>query len=219
MSLFKASEKAQTSGGKFPSLEPGTYDAVLHGIIELGVHTKRGFKGASDRDVPMLNFLFEIPSVTNDDGVTKIVSKKLPYSLHEKSGMSKIIKALIHSTDQDKVVDTVHAEEGIQALLGKPVSITVDDWTPPESAYPVSVVREITPLDPRLPEQPVAVREPVLFAISAKDAVEVFTEKLTPYTRKTIMEASNASSFPVALHEAYKSTLEDESQAVDDVLG
>ena len=219
MSMFKSSEKASEKAGGFATLEPGKYDAVLHGIIELGVQTKKGYQGAPDKNVPMLQFLFEIPSVQSDDGVTKLVSKKVPYSLHEKSGLSAVVRALIQSSDQDKVVETVHSKEGIEGLIGRAISVTVDDWTPPDANFPVSVIRELSILDSRLPEQPKAIREPVLFSISSKDAVEVFTTKLTRHTQKTIIEAVNASTFPAALHEAYKSLQEDADDNTNKVLG
>ena len=78
------------SGASVPPMEAGTYPAVCIGIVDLGEQYSEMFKKYSDN----LLIIWEIPSQTIEiDGEDKPrwLSKDFAASLHEKSGLHKML--------------------------------------------------------------------------------------------------------------------------------
>ncbi len=78
------------SGSSVPPMEAGTYPAVCVGIVDLGEQYSETFKKYSDK----LLIIWEIPSQTIEiDGEDKPrwLSKDFSASLHEKSGLHKML--------------------------------------------------------------------------------------------------------------------------------
>ena len=199
-------------GKVFKPVEAGKHDAILHAIIELGVHPKT-YSGETTSSV-QVKFVFELPSELNDDGTTRVVGKQVKASLHEKSKFMEISRALLQSTNDDDIVEQISGN--IDILIGKPVVLTVKQFTT-DSGKLVSYIDKVSELDSRLPSQPEAVRDGFVFSTKNADAAEVFKNKLTDYTRKTIMEAENSKDYPSSIHETYASLLED--SVANKVLG
>lgn len=198
----------KSDGGKqFSPIPAAKHDAVLHAVIEVGVHPKT-FKGDT-KSSSQVKFVFELVNEKDDSGMTRVLGKQVKASLHEKSKFMEIARALLKSDDNDAIVEKLSGATGISDLIGLPAVVTVKQFTG-DNGNAVSYIDSVTELDARLPNQPVAVREGFVFSPFKDDAVKVFKKNLTNYTRDLIMSAENASDFPAELHEADKSLREDD---------
>lgn len=188
----------------FKPVEEGIYDAVIHGIVHLGVQPQLDDPKTGKPKPPRgtLKIVFELPDVIRDDGQTGLISKNMPMSGHEKSGYYKLFAACLghNKTNSEVVIST-----SVETLLGKKLALTIVNWSNPESGKSGAKVPEngINFLDARLSAVAKPATRPVFFFTPLNPDLDVFNNILTYWTQKTVMEALNASSYPEELHKAW----------------
>jgi len=193
-----------STGGKYECLPVGSYDYVIHGIVGLGLRP-HSFEGKELKPHAVIKIIFEIPDSLREDGMTELLSVKLPISTNEKSHFFKFCTVLLGAsiTNVAENMNRLCTATGLKNLLGKTGTLTVSDWKSGEGR---SVDRAgFHPLHPKAPV-PAATRECIFFNPFSPD-IDVFKNNLTFYTRKDIMEALNADSFTDELKQAYQETL------------
>lgn len=197
------------SSGNFELLPTGEYDAVIHGIINLGLRPVE-FQGEVKAPAVFIKLVLELPDKVREDGMTTVVSKKIKLTNSvDKGNYAKLLTTLGEKVTKANM-NSYLSSNALKALLGKSVIVTVDHWQSDDGVK--ATVRELLKLDPRLP-QPKATRETFFFNPLAPD-LAVFKDILTYYTKKEVMEALNASNFPAELHAAWAE--EQEKKALAD---
>lgn len=91
-----ASESSGSSGGNYQPIEPGMYQAICYGIIDLGTHFDETWKKSRHKvciqwEIPEIRIELERDGQTID--APRITSKQYPLSLHEKSGLRKDLES------------------------------------------------------------------------------------------------------------------------------
>lgn len=188
-------------GSNYKALEQGEYDAVVHGIVSLGLRPDEftNESGVTEKKDPKiyLRVIFEIPDKLRDDGTTTTTSKSIKLTKDPvKGNWGKFLTALGERVDKDNI-DHYKSKEKLNSLLGKSVVVDVAEWKNGEG----SSIAAFRKLDPRLP-QPKATRETFFFNPLSPD-LKMFRENLTFKTKQEVMSALNANQFPRELHEAW----------------
>lgn len=206
---------ATMGGGKeFKTVDAGTYDALLFGVVFTGVQKQKPFKGEEKKPQPQVKFLFEIPGLLRDDGQTQTMAKTVNAMTSERSNCVKIINAISNRTlNAGELQALVSSSEPLKTLVGAAVVINVDKFTT-DDGKEISYIKDFLPLDARIPK-PDATRPELFFTPLVPD-LKVFSE-LTRYTKAEIMEAENNKDFPTELHQAYVADQEQESANVPQV--
>lgn len=195
-------------GTEFKTVDAGTYDALLFGVVFIGVQKQKPFKGEAKKPQPQVKFLFEIPGLLRDDGQTMTMAKTVNAMTSERSNCVKIINAIANRTLNAKELnDLVSSSEPLKTLVGSAVVVTVDKFTT-EDNKEISYIKDFLPLDARIPK-PEATRPNLFFTPLVPD-MQVFGE-LTKYTKEQIMTAENNKDFPRELHQAHVADQEQES--------
>lgn len=194
------------SSGGYELLPAGEYDAVIHGIINIGLRPVE-FQGEKKAPAVFIKLILELPDKLRDDGVSTVVSKKIKLTNSvDKGNYAKLLTTLGEKVSKANI-NSYLTSDALKALLGKSAIVVVDHWQSDDGVK--ATVRELLKLDPRLP-QPQATRDTFFFNPLAPD-LAVFKDTLTYYTKKEIMEALNADNFPPELHAAWAE--EQEKQA------
>ena len=185
----------------YKALEQGEYDAVVHGIVSLGLRPDEftNEAGAVEKKDPKiyLRVIFEIPGKLRDDGTTVTTSKSIKLTRDPvKGNWGKFLTSLGERVDKDSI-DHYKSKEKLNGLLGKSVVVDVAEWKNGEG----SSIATFRKLDPRLP-QPKATRGVFFFNPLSPD-LKIFRENLTFKTQQEVMSALNANQFPRELHEAW----------------
>lgn len=190
-----------SGGGEFKPIDEGTYDAVLHAIIQNGTH-KREFKGEEKTPANMIKLLFEIPELKREDGTSQIVGKEMPSLMSERANFFKFLKAMgiVKEPTDEELGRAFGTKEAIESILGTAVSVEIAHFETKEGKT-VHYLEGVRKLDPRVP-QPKATLEPYIFTFADPD-IEVFKNKLNKYGRERIMHSLNVKNLPKAFHEAY----------------
>lgn len=200
-------------------LENGTYDAVLSAVIDLE-HQVNDYVKDDPKIEHHVKLLFEVPEYTETiEGVELpvILSREVNLSSGEKSKFFEFINAIMKSkVSQDEVLDIINNDGAIKDLLGKALVIQVEQYDTKQTDDKGNVVKRnkikgFSTLRANKP-QPKAVREPFVFEVANPD-IEIFTNKLSRWTRDKLMTANNNDEFPPELHKAYRSIKEQEANA------
>lgn len=185
----------------FKPVGAGIYDAVIHGIVHLGLQPQPADMATGDARHPcnMLKIIFELPDSIRDDEETALISKDIPVKAGEKSNYYKLFYACFGpKTDMGLVVST-----GVEELLGKKLALTVAEWTSQDGKRSGSKVESFAFLDPRLAAIAKPAKRDTFFFSPLKPDINIFNDTLTDWTRKMIMEALNAAQYPKELLQAY----------------
>lgn len=195
-------------GGDFKPLDAGSYDFVIHGIIGLGLRPKT-FEGKEMPPTAVIKIIFELPQSIRDDGQTQVIGYKINPSVSPKSNYYKLCKMLLGDRVSEATMSEFVTSKGMQQLLGQVGVLTVKHWDK-DGRVIATIDRDgFSKLDPRLPK-PEAKRPAFFFNPFAPD-LATFKEILTAHSRKEVMEALNADTFPPELHQAYAKSLEDDA--------
>lgn len=193
-----------------PTLDPvarGTYDALVQAIIWLENQEYTNFSGKKVIG-PKVKIVFEIPDMVDDEGKSRVIAKTVNATTNEKGTLCKIVSATqgvaLSSTELKGVINE-SSTGALHSLLGKAIVLTVDHFNN-DSGDTLAYIKEFSTLDKRLPV-PEQNREQVFFDPTNPD-MQMY-EKLTRYTKKQVMSATNASDFPKELHDAYLKEQED----------
>lgn len=179
-------------------LDEGTYDAVIIGVVNTGLHPVK-FKGEKKMPASYIRVVLEIPAITNDEGESATVQKRIKLTSHvEKGKFAEVLKALGEKVDKNTIMGYL-THKGLEKLLGKTCTITIDHFETDKGKR--NAVGNISRLDPRL-EQPKASRK--LFCFNPfKPDIAVFKNDVTAFTQKEVMTALNSDNYPPELHEAW----------------
>lgn len=202
------------AGGNYECLPEGSYDYVVHGIVGLGLrpHT---FEGKELSPRAEIKVIFEIPDHKREDGQTELLSVRFPISSSNRSNYFKFCSSIFGEsvTGVEDNMNKLCTATGMKEILGKTGTLSVVAWKNDKEKRSVSQ-KGFYPLHPKAPK-PEATREFVFFNPFNPD-IKVFKEKLTSWTRKSIMEAVNASEFSDELKKAYEeSKAEDEAKKAE----
>jgi hypothetical protein len=187
-----------TVGGKeFKVLEPGNYDAIVHGIVFLG-QVANNFKnkdGSPQAPQPTIKIIVEIPSeIRDNDGSTLTMGTDVTLSVGEKGNFTPIVSAILNKKMTKEDMAKYMFTAGLKELLGKAVIAGVVNVVKDDNKTRAYLDRKgFHPLDPRLPK-PVAKRD-IFFFNPYKPDIEVFEKTLTAWTRKQLMSAVNVAAF------------------------
>lgn len=191
------------TGGEFKDVPVGIHDAVVHGIVYLGL-VANNFKkddGSPQPPAPQIKIIVELPNEVRGDGQTQVMSTDVTVSCGEKGNYLPIVSAITKKKQSPETMVEFQYSDGMKSLLGKAVGVTVTEWER-DGRKGVTLDRKgFFPFDVRLP-QPVAKRETFFFSPMNPD-IEIFEKTLTAWTRKKIMEATNAEQFPDALKQSW----------------
>ena len=206
---FMVTDIEKKSG--YDPLESGRYDATLHCIIALE-RQKTVWEGKETVKTRVL-MIFEIPSIERSlsDGTKApaLQSYEITWSASMKGNCLGVINAITHdSHTEESLYDFITNEDSIKSLLGKPCVVDVTKKLNKKGNM-ANYVNGILELDVRLP-QPVPHREPFIFTAKSPD-LEIFKQKLLPWTRDKLMSAVNSDEFPKELHKAYRDIKEQEA--------
>ena len=201
--------------GSFKPVDPGTYDAVVHGIVSLGVQAQKDDPVTKEPKPPKgtLKIIFEMPDVVRDDGQTALISKNMILSNHEKSGYYKLFAACLGQTNTTKLLVTTTS---VEELLGKKLALTIVNWHNPENDTNGAKVPENATnyLDARLAAVATPATRPTFFFDPMNPSLEIFRDTLTYWTQKTVMDALNASNYPKELHELWVKIQEEKNATI-----
>lgn len=188
-------------------LEAKDHDAVVHGIVNLGLRPVE-FQGEKKNPAVFIKVILELPDVIREDNETAVIGKKVKLTNSvDKGNYAKLLTAFGEKVTKINMSSYLNSE-ALKKLLGKPIIARIDHWESEEGTR--AAVRELVKLDPRLP-QPQATRATFFFNPLAPD-LEVFKNTLTYFTQKEIMEALNADSFPKELHLEWVKIQEDKAK-------
>lgn len=198
-------------------LKEGQYDAVLHGVINLGL--KEGMEqtykdeetgeAVTKKPEPavMYRFVFELPNdLRANDDQPHVIHKDVKLSdwIPKKkgqleSGFHKLLKALGEDPTRTTICDYM-TMSALSKLAGKAVTLEVVEKTS-QSGNSYNRVSNVIRLHPKV-TPPTPVREFFYFNPRNPD-LNVFKSTLTYWTQKEIMEALDSSNFPETLHKEW----------------
>lgn len=211
--------KSSNNNTSFEALEAGTYDAVLSAVVDLE-HQINDFDKDNPKVEHQVKFLFEVPEKTYEvDGVALpyLLSRTVQLSSGERSNFFKLMCALSKKQlTQDAVLDMINSETAVKNMLGKALVLQVDTYKTKHldgNNQPIhrNKITGFSSLRASL-AQPQPVREVFMFEVANPD-INIFKEKLSKWTRDTIMTAQNSEEFPAELHKAYRDVREAEENA------
>lgn len=191
----------------FTSMDVGEYDAVIHGVIGLGLHPVADYKGKKKQPNVFVRVIFEIPSLLRDDKSTTTIGKRIKLGIHENSKCYEFLSDVYGKSFNKTEVGSYIDSAGLKQLLGKTVTVTISTFE--KEGKNITYVEKAARLDPRLP-QPVSTRELFLFNPLNPD-IEVFKKILTYKTQEDVMNALNSDNYPKELHEAWVAIQEDKA--------
>jgi len=201
----------QSGGGARKPIDEGRYDARVIGIVGLGLQAQRAYQGQAKPDVQKVKIIFELTNAKRElkDGtkVTEVCAKSITASTHEKSNFCKYVKAITNITfSTDTFTAFVSDDDNLKGLLGVAVQVDIGHFE--AEGKTLSYVSGTVGLDPRI-ECAKATRNTFMFFPSCPDLAA--WSEMTYYTKKEIMDAKDASTFPKELHAQWVSDQEAES--------
>ena len=179
-------------------LDEGDYDAVIFGVINLGLQTVE-FQGEVKQPATFIRLILEIPSITDSEGNSATIQKKVKLtSSVDKGNYAKLLVALGEKVTTANISNYL-TPAALQGLLGKTASVKIEHFNTADGKR--NMVQDISRLDPRLP-QPKGTKKHFFFNPFNPD-LDVFKDDVTIYGKKEIMGALNSSNFPKELHAAW----------------
>jgi hypothetical protein len=193
------------TGGDFKDVPVGTHDAVVHGIVYLGLvanNFKNDKTGEPMPPAPQIKIIVELPNEVRGDGQTQVMSTDVTLSCNTIRGnYAPIIAAITKTKQTPESMAKYMYSDGLKELLGKAVGVTVSEWEKDGRKGVMLERKGFFQFDYRLP-QPVPKR-PAFFFSPVNPDIEVFEKTLTAWTRKKIMEAVNVAQFPDVLKQSW----------------
>jgi hypothetical protein len=188
---------------EYKLIEEGDYDAVIFGVINLGLQ-KVEYKDEVKSPATFIRLILEIPSIVNEKGEPATIQKKVKLTASvDKGNYAKLLLALGYKVDKSSIGKYLSID-GLKGLIGKSVVAKIAHFNTSDGKR--NMVQELVKLDPRLP-QPVGTKKQFLFNPFSPD-LDIFKNDVTSYGQDEIMKALNAANFPKELHEAYAASLE-----------
>ena len=208
--------------GSFKAIDEGIYDAVIHGIVHLGIHPQLDDPKTKKPKPPKgkIKVIFELPDVIRDDGETGLISKDIRLTSGEKGDYFKLFAACLgNKVTEEQVIST-----DLEELLGSKLAVTVEQWNNKKLNKSGSKVPQdaMNFLDPRLAAVAKPATRPTFLFSPLKPDLEVFKNTLTYWTQKTVMEALNSDTYPKELHAAWvtiQESIEDTADTVSSFKG
>ncbi len=202
MSGFLLNRVKKGEGFVRTPLEGGLYEAVLLGIVGLEIQ-KTEFEGKVSLK-PRIRFLFEIPSEVREDkeGNARPIIQKYDVNVtaNEKGKLLPVVSALLKKKiTEEELQEMVNTSNALDGLLGKGCILGIDQYTTSHGVN--NSVKSIHPLKSADVGASLC-REPFSFSVANPD-LDVFANKLSKWTRRDIMSATNAEHFPQELHKKY----------------
>lgn len=198
--------------GAFEPIKEGTYDAVVHAVVGLGLN-RSFYKDQEKAPAVNVKIIYELPDVERDDGTTATIAQRLKLSTHEKSRCYQMLSTLLGKKLTGSEALNAVSSEGLKNLLGKQATVTISHWIKDDKAIPV--VSEVNKLDPRLAAAATKGKRETFFFNPLSPDLNVFKSFLTFGTQEQVMKAENASNFPKDLHEAWVKIQEDKANKAD----
>lgn len=191
-------------GSDFALVPEGKYDALVHGIVFLGLvpNNFKDQKGNPQPPSPTIKLIMEMPDLLRNDGETTVMSTDVTLSVGDKGNLISIIGAILDKKMTSETMAPYMFIKGLQELLGKSCVVTVQHYINREGKEAASLDRKgFHPLDARLPK-PVAKRDTFFFNPLNPD-LEVFEKTLTYWTQKKVMESQSIDRFPDELKQLW----------------
>lgn len=203
-------------------IKPGDYDAVIHGIINLGMRAgseqtftnkETGLKETKITDPAIfLRFILEFPNDIRNDGQSHVIAKNVKLSdyIPKKAGgmesaFYKLLKTLGETPTRANIYSYM-SKEGLSKFAGKALVATIINQTS-QTGNDYARVKELTRLHKAV-TPPTPTRE--FFYFNPRDPdLDMFKNTLTYWTQKDIMEAIDSEFFPAGLHELWAKIQED----------
>ena len=189
---------------KYVLIPAGEHDAVLHAVIDLGKQERGVYQGAALPPANLVQLVFEVPSVTNEEGVSATISSaELALSKSERSNFFKFISALEarngKKTTETSLAATMSSSKDMRALLGLPISLVVAHKET-KAGHTIAIIDSFSKLHSKL-EAPTPTREPVFFEFGVSTPKEF--SKLTRRTQSKIVSALNANELESEILQNY----------------
>lgn len=197
-------ESGYVETSTYAPIPQGNYDAVIQGVINIGLRPQV-WKGETKPSQVMYKVIFELPDYKREDDETGLISKKFKLSVSSRSAWFKFMRTILG----DEVTEKTLNMYPINNLLGKSCIVEIDHWEKDEGSA-IPVVKEISRLDPRLP-QPKPTRELFLFNPRNPD-LDVFKNLITFRTQQEIMEAQDSQQFSKELHKLWVKIQEEKAK-------
>jgi hypothetical protein len=156
---------AKLSGtGQSKPAPAGNHVAVCVGVIDLGTQFVKGYQGQPDDWVYQVMLQWELSDALMDDGRPFMVSRRLRLSMHEMSGLRKILQ----SWRGGSFSEAEAREFDVKNVLGKPCMLNLVHKTSEKSGTVYANVDSISPLHKQI-ARPEPVNPLVYYAIEEGD--------------------------------------------------
>lgn len=187
------------SGNRYEVLEGKDYDAVVHGIVSLGLQPVE-YKGEKKQPQVFLRVIVELPDVVREDGTTATTGKRIKVTDSvDKGNFAKFLLALGEKVTESNI-RSYFSSEALKSLLGRYVVASVEQWE--SDTGTAASIKEFIKFHPNAPK-PMPKRETFYFNPLTPD-LKVFENNLSYRTQKDVMSALNANNFPPQLHELWE---------------
>lgn len=196
-----------------PSLEEGSYSAVLNGVIWLGLQNqdkrdadKYGAKAPTYR----LKLLFELPGRTNKFGEVEIVGKAIKnVTTHTKGAFLGIASSLIGKKLQSAELAKYlkNTKDPFKELLGKQFTISIVHFNTEDGIR--SYIESIQPPHPK-DDRVEGTRDTTYFDPSSGD--DKIFRGLTFRTKKDIMSSPESSKYSDGIQKEWVAAQEEQAQ-------
>lgn len=184
---------------EFELVTEGKYDAVVHGIVYLGL-VRNDFKkqdGTPQQPSPKIKLIMEIPDSVRGDGLTTVMGTDLTLSVSERGNFISVVSALVDKKLDEEGMAEYVGSKGLKELLGRNVHVTVKHWEKDGKTGASLDRKGFYPMDARLPK-PKATRDTFFFSPFQPD-LELFEKTLTYWTQRAVMSSESASQYPEEL--------------------
>lgn len=195
---------------KSSTIPSGTYDGRVLAFIDLGKHyqmfgDKRAKSKKTGEDLPPATLVRIVIEVVDKDGVYHTLKyKDVRLSFYPQSNFIMFLATVLNISADDVPDFIVKAEKetgnGVTPALGVPVTVQVKERESNKKRM-YNTITSVTRLDERL-EAPKPNEVPFVFATGSDDAAQIFTERLSKYTKLMVMQALDVNNFPAALQQA-----------------
>lgn len=150
-----------SASGAFEVPPAGSHGAALVAIIDLGTH-REAFKGEAEKDVHQVYLVWELTGCPmTGSNFNHVIGRKYTFSLHEKSGLRKMIKSwrnkdlgvgeqfdVLSMLGKKCMVSVSHTESGEKVYANLDGVSAVPSGMPVADPKRKPVAREVTSADP-----------------------------------------------------------------------
>lgn len=205
--------KIKIVGKGFTPIPTGTYDARVIGIIHLGLIRGPVFGNPeATREDYKVKLIFETPDFKRDDGTPYQIGKDIAVSNSKMGNLYKFVKAISgKNINEDDLKEMFDKETPLKDLLGKPVSIEVEQYDKKDGSGSTHKLVSVTKLDERIAKTLSEASSELIFFDSEKPDIETF-KKLRPFTRATIIGAVDSDQLGKEIHKIHAELEEQAAQ-------